>query len=280
MRKINVRNVQKAIEKLCLRANIELRPDILSALKKAFGAEKNKKAKMILKALVENAKIARKQKLAICQDTGMVVVYLDIGENAKIIGGSLKKAVNKGIKNSYRKGCFRKSVVKDPLSRINTKDNTPCVLYTRFTKGSRVSVTVSIRGFGSENRSRIEMFKPTATTNEVKDFILEAIKDTGPDACPPFIVGIGIGGTFEKAASLAKEATLRPIEKKNPIRPLAMLEKEILKDINKTKIGPMGLGGKTTALAVNISSYPTHIAGMPVAVSIGCHATRSAKCVI
>lgn len=280
MRKINIKNIQKTVKELCVKANIDLRPDILAALKAGFRLEKNKEARKNLKAILENAKAAKAGQIAICQDTGMVLVRIEIGADVRIIGGSLEKAANGGVRDAYKKHCFRKSIVKDPLVRVNTKDNTPCVLYVRLTKGDKVRVTVSPKGFGSENKSRIKMFRPTSSVDDIKKFIIETVKEAGPEACPPFVIGVGIGGTFDKAAILAKEAILIPINRKNPVPHLAKLEKEILKDINRLKIGPMGLGGGTTALGVNILSYPTHIAGMPVAINISCHATRGATKII
>lgn len=280
MRKIKVKDIRKTVEELCIKANTELRPDVLAALKAAWRVEKNKTAKNNLKAILQNAEVARTEKLAICQDTGMVVVYIEVGEDAKIVGGSLKAFVNRGIRNCYRKGRFRKSVVKDPLVRRNTKDNTPCLLTVRFVRGSKVRITVTPKGFGSENKSRIKMFNPTSSAEDIKRFVLQTVKEAGPDACPPFVVGVGIGGTFDKAADLAKEALFKPLDKRNPGPHLAKLEEDILVGINKLGIGPMGLGGKTTALGVNVLSYPTHIAGMPVAVNISCHATRGATKII
>jgi len=280
MREVNVRDIQKTVKDLCIKANVVLRPDILRALRSAFRLERNAKAKKILKALLENAAAAKRQKMAICQDTGMVAAYIETGEDTRIVGGSLENAINKGEAAAYRKGYFRKSVVKDPFIRINTKDNTPCVLYAKLIKGNRVKITISLRGFGSENKGKVKMFDPTASTGEIKNFIIGVVKDAGPDACPPYLIGVGIGGTLDKSAALAKEAILRSLNKRNKLLHIAKLEKELLSDINKLKIGPMGLGGKTTALGVNILAYPTHIAGMPVAVSIGCHATRNATKII
>jgi len=276
VRKIKVREIEKVVEGLCFKANTVLRPDVLAELNKAFKRERSPQAKENLKAIIDNARIAKQSRLAICQDTGLVVVYIEIGEKTRIAGGNLEAAVNGGVETCYKKGCFRKSVVKDPIKRRNTGTNTPCLIYTKFTPGSSVKITVMPKGFGSENKSRIKMFRPTASVSDIKDFVIDTARDAGPEACPPFVIGVGIGGTFDKAAVLAKEALFRPINRRNPERHLARLEKEILSEINNLNIGPMGLGGKTTALGVNASAYPTHIAGMPVAVNISCHATRGA----
>jgi len=274
MRKINAGQIQEVVEKLCLKANTELRPDVMSLLKKAYRLEKRKDSKKNLMAILDNAKIAKDERIAICQDTGMVVVHIELGQEVRIASGNLEASVNRGVSSCYRKGYFRKSIVKDPLSRRNTGNNTPCVLYVKVVKGSRIRITVTPKGFGSENKSRMKMFNPTSAFDDIKEFIIDTVKEAGPDACPPLVVGIGMGGTFDKAAGLAKEALSSPITKNT------RLEKEILVNINKLGIGPMGLGGKTTALGVNILSYPTHIAGMPVAVNISCHATRGATKVI
>lgn len=278
MKTINVNKIKKITSELCIEANTVLRKDILSALKKAAKSEKNAKAKSILNILIENAKIARMEKLAICQDTGVACVYLEIGQDVKIIGGNLEKAVNDGVRIGYKKGYFRNSIV-DPITRKNTNDNTPVVIHTKIVKGDKIKITVVPKGFGCENKNQIKMFRPTASMDEIKRFIIDVVKEAGPDACPPFIIGVGIGGTFEKAAELSKEALLKKVAGRSSLV-AGGLEKDLLKEINKLNIGPMGLGGKTTALGVNILTYPTHIAGMPVAVSIGCHAMRVATKII
>lgn len=282
MRTISVNKIKKAVEELSIEANTCLRKDIFSALKKAARLERGRKAKTILEILIENAKIARREGLAICQDTGVACVYLEIGRGVRLTGGDLTKAVNEGVRAGYKKGYFRNSIV-DPLSRKNTGDNTPAVIHTKIVKGDRARITVVPKGFGCENKNQVRMFKPTADLNEIKKFIVGVMKEAGSDACPPYIIGVGIGGTFEKAAQMSKEALLKPVSRLAGypvIREVVRLEKELLKEINKLNIGPSGVGGKTTALAVNISTYPTHIAGLPVAVSIGCHAMRSATRVI
>lgn len=276
MREMSVSKIREAVTELCLRANFELRKDVLKALKTALKRESNLRAKNILKAVIENAGIAKKRRLAICQDTGFVSVYMEIG-NSVVLAGDLISAVNKGVEDAYKKGYLRKSVVDSPFTRKNTGTNTPCIIHTEIVEGDRVKISVSPKGFGSENKSAIKMFLPTASWEEIKDFILEVVRKAGPDACPPLMLGIGIGGTFDHAAYMAKKALLRPIDKKNQPRRIKALEKDILRSVNSLKIGPMGLGGKTTALAVNIEEFPTHIAGLPVAVSVSCHATRSAE---
>jgi fumarate hydratase subunit alpha len=280
MREIAASKIRETVKELCLKANFELRKDVLKALKDALKKEKNARAARILKSIIENARLAKAKSLAICQDTGMITVFLEIGREAAITGGSLRDAVDDGVREAYRKGCLRKSVVDDPLLRRNTGDNTPAIIHTDIVEGDRISVAVSPKGFGSENRSRIKMFAPNATADEIKEFVLGVVKEAGPDACPPLVLGIGIGGTFDKAAYLSKKALLRPIDKGNPGKHIRSLEREILKEINSTGIGPMGLGGSTTALGVNILEHPTHIAGFPVAVNVSCHATRSCEAVI
>lgn len=276
MREINVSRIRSAVEDLCLKANFELRRDILDALRSALKRETNYRAKGILKTLIENAHIARTNSIAICQDTGMVLVYLEIGQDVRLTGGNLSKAINDGVREAYVKGCLRKSVVSDHFSRANTKTNTPAVIVTEIVDGDKIRIAVSPKGFGSENKSRIKMLKPTASAEEMKVFIIDVVKEAGPDACPPFVLGVGIGGTFETASGLAKRALLKPIDRVNPNKRLAKLERELTKEINSLGMGPMALGGKTTVLGVNILEYPTHIAGFPVAVNVSCHATRSA----
>ncbi len=277
MRTINISKIRDAVEELCLKANFELRPDIMKALRTALKRETNPRAKGILRALIENAILAKKKKLAICQDTGMVFVHLDIGQDVRLTGGSLHKAINDGVKSAYIKGFLRKSVVGDHLYRINTGTNTPAIIVTDIVDGGKVKIEVSPKGFGSENKSKIRMLKPTASMEEMKDFVKDVVREAGADACPPFVLGIGIGGTFDRAAALAKTALLRPIDRKSPDKHLARLEKELMDEINSLGMGPMALGGKTTVLGVNINGYPTHIAGFPVAVNVSCHATRSAS---
>lgn len=280
MRRINVNKIKNAVSELSIEANINLRPDIKKALLKALKKETNNRARRILEILLENAEIAGKEKRALCQDTGLVCVYVRIGQDVKFVNGDLKKSIQSGVKEGYKKGFLRKSVVKSPLLRANTGTNTPSIIYTEIVKGNKIEVTVMPKGFGSENKSKLIMLNPTQGEKDIILFVLEAVKEAGPDGCPPYILGIGLGGTFDKAASLAKEALISSIDRRNPKRHLQKLEDAILKETNKLGIGPMGLGGKTTSLGVNILEYPTHIAGLPVAVNISCHATRRASKVI
>jgi len=280
MREIDVAEIKDAVRELCLKANFELRKDVLNAIKSALKKETNKRARAILKSIIENARLAKKKRLAICQDTGMVLVNLEIGQDVALVGGDLKKAMNDGVRQAYYKGCLRKSVVDDPLLRKNTNTNTPCIASIDIVEGDRVKIDVSPKGFGSENKSEIRMFRPTASIEEIKNFISDVVKKAGPDACPPLVLGIGLGGTFETAAALAKKALLRPIDKANPKKHIRKLEKEIMKEINALGVGPMGLGGKTTVLGVNILEAPTHIAALPVAVNVSCHVTRSAGTIL
>ena len=280
MRELDVSKIRDAVAELCMKANFELRRDISGALRQALKRETDDRARRILKLIIENARLARAKKLAICQDTGVVIVFLEIGQDVSLVGGDLKEAVDAGVREGYRRGCLRNSVVGDAILRENSRDNTPAVMHVEIVKGDRVRIVVMPKGFGSENKSAIKMFNPTESVDTIKAFILDTVSKAGPDACPPFVLGIGIGGTFEEAALLSKRALLRPVNEKNRKRHFARLEKELLAGINALKIGPMGLGGKTTALGVNIEGYPTHIAGLPVAVSMSCHATRGAEKVL
>jgi len=277
MRKINVSKIRDTVYTLCLKANFELRGDILGAIKKAARRETDRRARNILGSIIENAAIARRKKLAICQDTGMAVVMLEAGQDVAFTGGDLYKAIEAGVRDAYKDGYLRKSVVGDPITRKNTMTNTPPIIHINIVKGSRVKIAVTPKGFGSENKSVIKMFNPTVSMDVIKGFIIDAALRAGPGACPPLVVGVGIGGTFEKCALLAKKALLRPISKRNPKRHVAALEREILNKINRLGSGAMGLGGKTTALGLNIETFPTHIAALPVAVNISCHATRGAE---
>lgn len=279
MREISADKIRETVADLCLKANFELRKDVLRALKASAKKEPAVRAKNILKAIIENAKTAAKKRIAICQDTGLVSVFLEIGEEL-IIKGNLNNAVNKGVEEAYRKGYLRKSVVSDILLRKNTNTNTPCIINTKIVEGDRLKIIVSPKGFGSENKSMIKMFRPTDSEKDIINFVLDVVRSAGADACPPLIMGIGMGGTFDYAAYLSKRALLRPIDIKNPKKHFRALERDILKAVNSLGLGPMGLGGKTTALGVNIEEFPTHIAGLPVAVSVSCHATRSAERVI
>ena len=274
IRTIRVEEITKNIKEMCIEANHFLSPDMAEAMK---CAEKNEDAplgKQILEQLQENLKIAGEDMIPICQDTGMAVVFLEIGQDVHLEGGALEDAVNEGVRQGYVEGYLRKSVVGDPLIRENTKDNTPAVLHTRIVDGDQVKIKVAPKGFGSENMSRVFMLKPAEGIEGVKDAVLTAVKDAGPNACPPMVVGVGIGGTFEKCALMAKEALTREVGSHSEIEYVKELEEELLTKINSLGIGPGGLGGTTTALAVNINTYPTHIAGLPVAVNICCHVNR------
>ena len=274
IRTIRVEEITKNIKEMCIEANHFLSPDMAEAMK---CAEKNEEAplgKQILEQLQENLKIAGEDMIPICQDTGMAVVFLEIGQNVHLEGGALEDAVNEGVRQGYVEGYLRKSVVGDPLIRENTKDNTPAVLHTRIVDGDQVKIKVAPKGFGSENMSRVFMLKPAEGIEGVKDAVLTAVKDAGPNACPPMVVGVGIGGTFEKCALMAKEALTREVGSHSEIEYVKELEEELLTKINSLGIGPGGLGGTTTALAVNINTYPTHIAELPVAVNICCHVNR------
>lgn len=280
MRKIDVSKIKDAVRDLCLKANFELRRDVLAALRSGLRKETDVRARKILKSIIENSSVAKKKRIAICQDTGVVFVHLDIGQGVALKGGDLAKAVDGGVEEAYRKGYLRKSVVGDPFTRGNTGSNTPSVIAVDIVKGDGIKISVSPKGFGSENRSAIRMFNPTSSIEDIKKFILEAVRNAGPGACPPLVLGIGIGGTFDSCARLAKMALMRPIGIRNGKGHIASLERELMKDINSTGIGPMGLGGRTTVLGVNIMEAPTHIAGLPVAINVSCHATRSAEKVI
>lgn len=276
MRTLETSEIIRNIKEMCIEANHFLAPDMEEALRKAQDTEKAPLGKQILGQLQENLQIAGEDMIPICQDTGMAVVFLEIGQELHITGGSLEEAVNEGVRQGYVEGYLRKSVVKDPLIRENTKDNTPAVIHYEIVPGEHLRITIAPKGFGSENMSRIFMLKPADGIEGVKNAVLTAVKDAGPNACPPMVVGVGIGGTFEKCALLAKKALTRPVNEHSTIPYVKELEEELLEKINKTGIGPGGLGGTTTALAVNINTYPTHIAGLPVAINICCHVNRHA----
>lgn len=276
MKTINVSEITKNIKEMCIEANHFLTADMDEALKNAVDTEKSPLGKQILNQLQDNLKIAGDDMIPICQDTGMAVIFMEIGQEVHFEGGSLEDAINEGVRQGYVDGFLRKSVVKDPLIRENTKDNTPAIIHYEMTTGDKVKITVAPKGFGSENMSRVFMLKPADGIEGVKNAILTAVKDAGPNACPPMVVGVGIGGTFEKCALMAKKALTRPVNQHSDIPYVKEMEEELLNKINRTGIGPGGLGGTTTALAVNINTYPTHIAGLPVAVNICCHVNRHA----
>ncbi len=277
MKEINVSEITKAIKKLCIDANYYLSDDIINGLKKAKEKETFDIAKGVLDKILINADIAANEKVPMCQDTGMTCVFIEIGQDVHIVGGDISSAINSGVAAGYEEGFLRKSVVKDPINRVNTKDNTPAVIYFDIVPGDKLKITVAPKGFGSENMSQIKMLKPSDGLSGVKEFILKVVKEAGPNPCPPIVVGVGIGGTFDKAANLAKKAAVRSTELINTNPYYAALELELIEEINKLGIGPQGFGGKTTALSVNIETYPTHIAGLPVAVNINCHAARHAS---
>jgi fumarate hydratase subunit alpha len=273
MRELKAQKITRAVMELVKRANFSLRKDVLSALRKAYRSEGNKRARTILKAILDNAAYAQKENLAICQDTGLPVVFARIGQDLKI-SGNLKVAINKGIAAGYRKYYLRNSIVRDPLQR-GKSGFSPCIIHLDIISGNKIKLTLLPKGFGCENKSQLKMFKPTVDLQEIKKFIIETVKNAGADACPPYVIGIGIGGSADYASIMAKQALLVKLSAKH-----SKLEEDLLKQINKTGIGPMGLGGKTTALALNILTYPTHIAGLPVSVNISCHALRSAEVVL
>ncbi|MCH5249768.1 MAG: fumarate hydratase [Lachnospiraceae bacterium] len=280
MREINVAEITENIKEMCIEANHFLTQDMDLVMKDSIDAEKSPLGKQILCQLQDNLKIAGEDMIPICQDTGMTVVFMEIGQDVHFIGGTLEDAINEGVRRGYTEGYLRKSVVRDPILRENTKDNTPAIIHYEIAAGDRVKITLAPKGFGSENMSRVFMLKPSDGIEGVKEAILTAVKDAGPNACPPMVVGVGIGGTFEKCAILAKKALTRPVNEHSHIPYVKELEEEMLEQINKTGIGPGGLGGTTTALAVNINTYPTHIAGLPVGINICCHVNRHAQRVI
>lgn len=277
MRQIEASKVTEEIKKLCINANYNLGNDIREKLKNAHEVEDWDIAKGILEKIMTNADIAKNEAVPMCQDTGMACVFIEMGQEVNVVGGSLEDAINEGVRQGYKEGYLRKSVVKDPLDRVNTKDNTPAIIYYNIVPGDKLKITVAPKGFGSENMSQIKMLKPSDGLEGVKEFILKVVEDAGPNPCPPIVVGVGIGGTFDRAANLAKRALIRPVDQRNENPFYKDLEEEMLQKINELGIGPQGFGGKTTALAVNIETYPTHIAGLPVAVNINCHATRHAE---
>jgi fumarate hydratase subunit alpha len=280
VREIDVSTVRETVARLCIEANTWLGPDIRAALDRAVVEEDSPYGRAVLEELAQNADLARSTGLALCQDTGMAVVFLAIGQEVHFTGGSLAEAVDAGVADGYTRGLLRASVVSDPLLRGNTGDNTPAVLHVTVVPGSSVEVVVAPKGFGSENMSALRMLSPSEGVDGVKRVVLDTVEQAGPNPCPPVIVGVGLGGTMEKAALLAKRALLRPVGSHNSLPHIAALERELLEAVNRLGIGPAGLGGRTTALAVHVETYPTHIAGLPVAVNMGCHATRHAHAVL
>jgi len=280
MKNISAKRITEAVKKLFLEANFNLPGDVLKALQFALKKETNRRAKNIISEIIENQKIARKEKIPICQDTGSAVVFIELGQDVKITGGGLNEAINKGVKQAYCDGYLRKSIVSDPLERKNTGDNTPAVIHTEIVKGDNLKISVLAKGGGAENVSVIKNFPPSTEINEIKKFVVGVVKNAGANACPPLVVGIGIGGTIDTVGTLTKKALLRNLSSPNKDKNYAKLEKEILSEINKTGIGPMALGGKTTALAVFIEPASCHITSLPVAVNLQCHAVRRTKAVL
>ena len=274
MRELPVSAITHAVARLCIDANTNLPPDVRRAIADFQNREDWPVARTVLDKIVENYQIAAGEQVPICQDTGMACVFLEIGQDVHLTGGDLREAVDEGVRRGYETGFLRKSVVADPVRRGNTGDNTPAMLYTEIVPGEQVKITVVPKGFGSENMSAIRMFKPSAGLQGIKDFILETVENAGPNPCPPLVIGVGIGGTFDKAALLAKKAIMRPLDTHHPDPFYAELEDEMLQKVNALGIGPQGFGGKTTAIGLNIETMPTHIAGMPCAININCHVTR------
>ena len=280
MREVNVSIITDNIKEMCIEANHFLTDDMKNVFENAVKNEESALGKQVLGQLEENLKIAGEDMIPICQDTGMAVVFINVGQDVHLTGGDITDAINEGVRRGYVDGYLRKSVVKDPIYRENTKDNTPAVIHFNIVPGDKIDITDAPKGFGSENMSRVFMLKPADGIEGVKEAILTAVKDAGPNACPPMVVGVGIGGTFEKCAYLAKKALTRDLNEESPVEYVRDLEKEMLEKINKLGIGPGGLGGTQTALAINIETYPTHIAGLPVAVNICCHVNRHSHRVI
>ncbi|MCT4509833.1 MAG: fumarate hydratase [Tepidibacter sp.] len=280
MRKINTINILEAVKKMSISSNINLCEDVKNSFKISREKEESDIGRHILDTLIENADIAKENRMPICQDTGMAVVFLEVGQEVLFEGQNITEAINEGVRQGYKEGYLRKSVVEDPLIRNNTKDNTPAIIYYDIVKGDRVKITFAPKGFGSENMSRIKMLKPSDGVKGVEDFVIETVSNAGANPCPPIVVGVGIGGTMDKAAYMSKKALLRKIGDHSDLDHIKDMEKRLLKKINDLGIGPQGLGGRTTALSVNIETFATHIAGLPVAVNINCHASRHEEIIL
>lgn len=280
MREVRVELIRDVVRNLSIEANYFLGEDIKDALWKSREEETWMLATDVLDKIIVNSEIASNEEMPMCQDTGMACVFIEIGQDVHLIGGRIEDAINEGVRRGYEEGFLRKSVVGDPIKRINTKDNTPAIIYYDIVEGDKIKITLAPKGFGSENMSKIGMLKPSDGLDGVKKFVIDTVKAAGPNPCPPMVIGVGIGGTFDKAAYLAKKALIRPINIRNTDEFYMELEKELLERINELGIGPQGFGGKTTALGLNIETYPTHIAGLPVAVNINCHATRHKEAII
>jgi fumarate hydratase subunit alpha len=274
MRDVHVSAIADAVKKLCMEANVSLEPDVLRAFDKALGTERSPAGKQVLQILKDNAELARTKRIPYCQDTGMVVCFVELGQDVHVTGGGLEDAINEGVRQGYKEGYLRASIVKSPFDRVNTGDNTPAVIHVEVATGATLKIMIMAKGGGCENRSKYTMLTPAAGVTAVKDFIIECVKTAGPDACPPLILGVGIGGTFEKSAILSKKALFRELGSPNPDPVLDALEKELLDRANRLGIGPQGYGGDTTSLGVHVLSYPCHITSLPVAVTIECHAHR------
>ncbi|MCT4564353.1 MAG: fumarate hydratase [Maledivibacter sp.] len=280
MRKLNVKEIVEAVKEMCISANYNLGKDVLSAFEKSKAEEASPVGKGIIENLIKNAKIAKESQMPMCQDTGMAVIFVQLGQEVQLIGGNITDAINEGVRQGYSEGYLRKSVVGDPLLRKNTGDNTPAIIYYDIVPGDRVKITIAPKGFGSENMSKTKMLKPSDGIKGVEDFVVETVSQAGPNPCPPIVVGVGIGGTLDKATYMAKKSLTRAVGEHNEIQYIKEMEKRLLEKINNLGIGPQGLGGSTTALAVNIEVFATHIAGLPVAVNINCHASRHEERII
>ncbi|MEJ8553649.1 fumarate hydratase [Tepidibacter sp. Z1-5] len=280
MRRINTSDVLEAVKKMSISSNINLCKDVMNSFKENIEKEESDIGRHILDTLIENAEIAKKNSMPICQDTGMAVVFLEVGQEVLFEGQNITDAINEGVRQGYKEGYLRKSVVEDPLIRNNTKDNTPAIIYYEIVEGDKVKITFAPKGFGSENMSRIKMLKPSDGVKGVEDFVIETVSNAGANPCPPIVVGVGIGGTMDKAAYMSKKALIREIGNHNDLDHIKDMEKRLLKKINDLGIGPQGLGGRTTALSVNIETFATHIAGLPVAVNINCHASRHEEIIL
>lgn len=280
MREVRAEEIQEVVGRLCMEANYRLGDDVRWAVKQAMENEESEVGKSILAQILENADVAQNEEVPMCQDTGFAVIFLDLGQEVQVVGGSLEEAINAGVRKGYQEGYLRKSIVDPPVEGKNTGDNTPAVIHTRIVPGDKIDVTVAPKGGGSENMSRVGMLKPADGLEGIKEFCVDTVRRAGPNPCPPVVVGVGIGGTFEKVALLAKRALLRPLDDENPDPDIARLEKEILDAVNDLGIGPAGLGGRTTALGVKVEAFPRHIASFPVAVNLNCHAARHGHAVI